>query len=333
MGFSAIAGVHYDSRKLASPTLSLFAFVFLLAICVTRNQTALNMEAVKAFSSSAIGEHVIYMKPPTGWIIPNGKTLKLNATLNGLKQSSCIWYTRVDHFIRGRGFARMVAEPCVYCRWSEGKFLSIVKIYNDDCRLQCDRPADVKAKFPSTDSEEDTFLGIKIQQRKESVVDGRIVAGSLMTSGEKYVDKVLTRLKMQDCHPYETPAAEGLKLVPFDEAVNVSLPFPYEELCGCLGWIAATSHPEIKFAVNQLKKFVRRPSGAHVRAAKRVLRHLSGCKAATQIYHQGDQNGLVELVLFADADFAGEAPKSGAKASTSCIVLFAKGVGLLHYVS
>ena len=71
MGFSAIAGVHYDPRKVASPTLSLFAFVFLLVICVTKHQTA-----VKAFSSSAIGEHVIYMKPPTGWIFPNRKTLK-----------------------------------------------------------------------------------------------------------------------------------------------------------------------------------------------------------------------------------------------------------------
>ena len=79
---------------------------------------------------------------------------------------------------------------------------------------------------------------------------------------------------------------------------------------------------------------MRRPSEAHVRAAKKVLRYLSGCKAATRIYHQGDHNGLVKLALFADADFAGEVPpNSGAKASTSCIVLFAKGVGLLHFVS
>ena len=47
------------------------------------------------------------------------------------------------------------------------------------------------------------------------------------------------------------------------------------------------SQPEIKCAVNQLKKFkfVRRPSG--------TLCYLSGCKAATRIYHQGDHNGLV----------------------------------------
>ena len=52
-------------------------------------------------------------------------------------------------------------------------------MYVDDCGLQCDRPADLKAyrdawhaKIPSTDTEEDTFLGVKIKQRKE-VVDGR----------------------------------------------------------------------------------------------------------------------------------------------------------------
>ena len=73
---------------------------------------------------------------------------------------------------------RMIAEPCFYYRWGEGKSLSIVGIYVDDCRLQCTRPADVKAfrdawhaKFPSTDPEEDTFLGVKIKQRRE-VVDG-----------------------------------------------------------------------------------------------------------------------------------------------------------------
>ena len=207
------------------------------------------------------------MKPPSGWKLPLGKTLKLNAALNGLKQSSYIWYARVDGFMLKSGFTRMVAEPCVYFKWGEGINLSIVGLYVDDCRLQCDRAEDMMTfrdawhrEFPSTNSEEDVFLGVKKEHQKQTILEGKKISGKLVTSGEKYIDKTLVRFHMQDCNPCSTPSLEGLKLVSLDTSDTPPSGFPYEELCGCLGWIAATSHPEVKFAVNQVKKFVRNPS-------------------------------------------------------------------------
>lgn len=92
----------------------------------------------------------------------------------------------------------------------------------------------------------------------------------------------------------------------------------YERLVGALLYAAMCTRPDIAHAVNQLSRFLKAPGEAHWRAAKLVLRYLSGTRALCLVYQpsapaakdsqgqgQTDVRRECALVVWADADWAG----------------------------
>ena len=91
--------------------------------------------------------------------------------LYGLKQAPHAWYTRIDSYFTGLGFAKSEADPNIYQIVVEGKLLIIV-LYVDDLILRSDLlihscKADLAKEFEMKDlGLLHYFLGLEIWQRK-----------------------------------------------------------------------------------------------------------------------------------------------------------------------
>ena len=92
--------------------------------------------------------------------------------LYGLKQAPLSWYTRIDSYFTGLGFAKSEADPNLYQILVEGKILIIV-LYVDDLILTGDElpihscKADLAKEFEMKDlGLLHYFLGLEIWQRK-----------------------------------------------------------------------------------------------------------------------------------------------------------------------
>ncbi len=70
----------------------------------------------------------VYMKIPQGLEKMPGYALKLETSLNGLKQSAFNWNVMAAGFITGQGFKATVVDPCL-----DGQLVLIV-LYVDDFR-------------------------------------------------------------------------------------------------------------------------------------------------------------------------------------------------------
>jgi histone deacetylase 1/2 len=99
-------------------------------------------------------------------------------------------------------------------------------------------------------------------------------ANGLHLTQSKYIHDILSKCSMIDCKPIASPVIPGSRLLlydgdPFD---NPSL---YRSVVGSLQYLTLT-RPDIAYAVNQVCKFMHRPTTVHWIAVKRILRYLKG---------------------------------------------------------
>ncbi|KAI3814336.1 hypothetical protein L1987_19088 [Smallanthus sonchifolius] len=108
------------------------------------------------------------------------------------------------------------------------------------------------------------FLGLQVNQKE----DGFFIHQS------KYVKDILSRFKMEDCTPYDTPIPVNHKLNfdPDGKDVDCRL---YRAMIGSLMYLTA-SRPDIMFAVCICSRFQAKPKESHLIAVKRIFRYLKG---------------------------------------------------------
>jgi len=63
----------------------------------------------------------VYMKVPAGWehLYPCNTTLLLLRTIYGLKQAAMAFSKKLLMAMRGMGFKRSTADPCLYYSWKD----------------------------------------------------------------------------------------------------------------------------------------------------------------------------------------------------------------------
>ncbi|GBN68861.1 hypothetical protein AVEN_8291-1 [Araneus ventricosus] len=82
----------------------------------------------------------IYMKIPEGlneYYQENleGKVLKLNKALDGLKQSVRLWYQMLENGLVEMGFRQSSFDTCAYIKVDQNKDIVFVTIYVDDLQI------------------------------------------------------------------------------------------------------------------------------------------------------------------------------------------------------
>ena len=124
-----------------------------------------------------------------------------------------------------------------------------------------------------------------------------------------YIQTLLRRFNMEDCHPCDTPANPTVKLgnALYPKTAHERKEMeakPYRALVGGLLYIVLT-RPDIAVAVNELCRHLTTPGKAMWTAAKRVLRYLKGTIHYTINFssrHQDTGNNLVGYVDASHAD-------------------------------
>lgn len=123
----------------------------------------------------------------------------------------------------------------------------------------------------------------------------------LALSQRKYMMALLSRANMSDAKPVATPMEANTSLT-LGTGTALDNPTEYRALVGSLQYLSLT-RPDVAFTVNRLSQFMHRPTCAHWKALKRLLRYLLGTLHYGLNLFRDSPN---TLHAFSDADWAGD---------------------------
>ena len=120
-----------------------------------------------------------------------------------------------------------------------------------------------------------------------------------------------TRFGMKRCKPVYTPMISKLLVEATSKEVDET---HYQEIIGCLLYLAGRTRPHFCAAVNILSQCTANPRLSHLVAAKRVLRYLQGAKT---LFLRIQKTGS-DLTAYADADWGSD--KTTRKSTTGVLM-------------
>eukprot|EP00963_Diacronema_lutheri_P001208 scaffold78_cov513-Pavlova_lutheri.AAC.1 len=267
-GFKQVAGI--DFGETFAPVAKQSTLRLLWTLAAKRDWEVENIDIKTAFLNGDLDEE-IYMDMPPGFQV-DGKVWKLKKTLYGLKQAPRAWHIKLTDVLEKLGFRCSTADPGLYV----GEDV-LLMVYVDDlllCGNGRSKVENVKQSLLTTFEGRDLgptdhFLGIKMERDR--------TGKTVFLSQETYVNNVLERFRMADCYSVSTPLEPGTKWT--SDASATESNFPYQELVGCLIYLAVSTRPDIAYVTNRLARYVSAPTTNHVAVAKRVLKYLNGTKA------------------------------------------------------
>lgn len=298
-GFSQVQGVDYTDTF--SPVVRHTTLRLLFALSVQLNLDITHLDVTTAFLYGILEED-IYIQIPEGFseTVEKGQVLKLKKSMYGLKQSSRVWYKRVEECLLKIGFVKSKIEPCMFLK-TQDKLKTIVTLYVDDFFIFSN---DSRATKYLKDVLSDNFkikdlgeikkcLGVNVKVNKSE--------RTISISQEDYIDQLLLKFNMSQCKTVQTPMETKLHASKDENNIDKLL-FPYQQMIGSLMYLAVLTRPDIAFAVSFLSQFNNSYTKQHCSYVKRILRYLKLTK------HHGlkfsaDGNSVIEG--FVDADWGG----------------------------
>lgn len=285
-------GIDYD--EVYSPVVRYTSIRYLCALAAKYNLQIDQMDAVSAFLQGTIDTDIYMLQPE---MYENGtQVCHLRKSIYGLKQASRLWNIKLRDVLKELGIKQSKTDSCVYYDIEKKIYIAI---WVDDLMIFClqnetknELKENLKQKLNVKDlGKASQCVGLNITRSEDAV----------MLDQEKYIREMLTRFNMSDCKPVRTPAEVGLKLTEDSEPVTKEC--PYQQLVGCLLYLAQGTRPDISFIVNALSRFNKAPTSDHWVALKRVLRYLQGTKDYKLTY---TNKGQGHITGYCDADWASD---------------------------
>jgi hypothetical protein len=283
-----------------APVVNWMSVRIMLTISVLQHLHTRSIDFTLAFPQAKC-ETEIYMELPVGVNVPEGGdyVLLLLRNLYGLKQGSKCWFECLRDGLIEIGFTPSKVDPCIYHR----NGLTLL-CFVDDCLIFCREKAqadelllELEKNFILTDEGEvSTYLGVQVEHDKES--------GSISLTQPFLIERILKALgnAVKDANIKRTPAQHKVILSKDEFGPARKQEWNYRSLIGMLNYLAASTRPDILFAVHQCARFSSDPKLSHEQSVKRIVRYLKGT-ADKGIILSPDQNRGIEC--YVDADFAG----------------------------
>jgi len=109
------------------------------------------------------------------------------------------------------------------------------------------------------------------------------LTGAVSANQELYIDKLLQKWGMSDCHSLPIPFPAKADVIITQLAEPIPQPDPiiikkFQELCGALLYVQVHTVPEISWALSLLTKYMTKAGPLHLALAKKILRYLQGRK-------------------------------------------------------
>ncbi|KAL0549438.1 hypothetical protein IC582_013920 [Cucumis melo] len=227
-----------------------------------------HMEVKTAFLNKNL-EETTYMVQIEGFIQKGQeqKFYKLRKSIYGLKQASRSWNIRFDIAIKSYGFEQNVDKPCVYKRITNSTVAFLV-LYVDDILLignDVGHLTDIKkwlaTQFQMKDLENAQYvLGIQIVQNRKNK--------TLVMSQPSYIDKMLSKYKMQNSKKGLLPYKYGIHLskeqcLKTPQEVEDMSNIPYASAVESLMYAMLCSIPDIFYSVGMVSRYQSNPRHDH----------------------------------------------------------------------
>jgi len=308
-----------DYTEVWAPVVRYTTLRVFLAYCTSKRMTIEQTDVATAFLNGDVEEE-LYIRQPVGYERGDAtKVCRLRKALYGLKQAARAWYNKLKDTLEEMGFHPCPEDPCLFRRGT-GLTECLIIVYVDDMLVAGATKetalgglAAVTSRFKARElGRPSYFLGLHLVHDDKN--------GTLHVHQEQYVRTVLERFGMTDAKSVRLPIGVGAQLERTGEPLTGEDPALYQELVGCLNYLATATRPDIAFAVGRLSRFVSAPMVAHLAAAKVVLRYLAGTKAKGLWYQQDGA-----LVGYSDADFAAD---KDTRRSTSGNVFLLQGAAV-----
>ena len=258
------------------------------------------MDAKAAFLNGDLSEE-IYMKAPPGSDTHDGFVWRLNHALHGLKQASQEWYKKVCIELESLGFTWSMSNHGVFIKNDNGT-LVIVAVYVDDfliCSSKLNTIQHTKSELSSCFDMKDLGDAKWILQMEVTQSDDQ---KKVTLSQSQYIEDILERHSMANCHPVKTPMESRLSLPVLTESeVDVII---YQQLIGSLMYAMVCTRPDISYAVGVVAHHVTVPGHIYMKAVKCIYRYLCGTSDYKLIYHT--TKGPNKPVIYSDSDWAGD---------------------------
>ena len=295
-GFSQVPGV--DFEETFAPVGRLGSLRLLLAVAAAEGKVVAQGDVEGAYLNSPIDTEV-YIRYPEGMRRkPGCDALLLLKSLYGLKQSARNWWEELGRILRRIGFKRTNGDWGLYVRRDRYGRTVYILVYVDDMIVAADTQGEIdelwellKAEWTITViGDVGTVLGMKVSQDK--------ARRTIWLSQPAYIDRVLERFpEHARRRPRTTPLSSDTNIEATGDLAELT---PYQELVGCLLWLAGCTRPDIMFAASYLSRALAKPSRHHWDLAQGVLTYLSHTKTVgLRLGGDGELQGWV------DSDWAG----------------------------
>ena len=171
--------------------------------------------------------------------------------------------------MRQLGFCKLMAEECVYRRGDVW-----VLIYIDDILLMGEKEGELQAAI----KELAAHLDIKVLGKMHSFLGVMFLRDErgVWLSQIHFILQVARRFGMEKCRTVTVPMCTStIRDVSEGSGLFVERKI-YQELLGCLLFIATRTRPDISASVSNLCRHASKPQQIHWIVLKRVLRYLMG---------------------------------------------------------
>ena len=265
-GYSQRKGIDY--AEIFSPVLRLTSIRILLSIVASENLHLEQMDAKTAFLHGDMDKE-IYMQQPNGFVVPGKENMvcKLTRSLYGLKQAPRQWYKKFDSFMTKSGFCKAEMDPCCYFKKYTDSYVFLL-LYVDDMLIAGSSMREIKnlkTRLSATFEMKDLgpakqISGMKISRDRSN--------GTLNLSQELYIEKVLSRFRVNDAKPRTTLLANHFKLSKepspktTEERDHMAL-VPYASAVGSLMYAMVCTRPDIAHAVGVVSRYIANPGKEH----------------------------------------------------------------------
>jgi len=199
----------------------------------------------------------LFMRVPQGYTASTGNVLCLKKTLYGLKQSGREWWKVLGDALNGQGFERCENEWTVHptrTSMAYKRFCLPMSTISVRAAIKIDRVLDgLASKWKiSKLGAASHILGTKVTRDRSQ--------RKLWISQNTYIDSLVKRFP-----GFSTARNAPLPKKLEDEDFN-HMPATlstYQELAGCILWVASCTHRDISYAASYLSSFTSAPSEGH----------------------------------------------------------------------
>lgn len=319
-GFQQVEGVNYNETFAGVAQMKSFRVI--MALATTLNLKTTQLDVKNAFLNGDLEED-IYMQPPPGIILPEGKILKLQKSLYGLKQAGRTWSLALRDALLSLGFKQLYSDACVYTHPDTQFILSVhvddILIATNDERMRTHVITALQKHFKIKDEGNCSFyLGMHVSRKTNTTTIHQ----------NAYISRMVESFRMTDATPAPTPAdcnivhsklnCRDSTLTNTQQAQFSSI--PYRSLIGALLYAGLGTRPDISQAVTTLACFCANFGMTQWTAAKRILRYLKGTLQRGITYYR---EGHVCIRAFSDSDWAGDVDTR--RSRTGIVVFIASG--------